>query len=92
MAGRAAARGGGDVVSPLAILRRIVKPAGHHRAPRETGRIRSLMRPAEALVNDTAWCPVEERERLHAFLRTGGRVCWTCRTVTTDPTPPGGAE
>jgi hypothetical protein len=76
-------------VSPLTILRRIVKPAGQHRAPRNTGQ---LLRPAESLLNDIAYCPAEERNRLHAFLRTGGRVCWTCRTVTTDPTPPGGAE
>jgi hypothetical protein len=86
-------------VSPLARLRRIVQPGHGHRrkgthtpCPDHTVPLRVLMRPTEALVNDLAWCPAEERETLHAFLRLGGRQCWTCRTVTLDPTPPGGAE
>lgn len=87
-------------MSPLARLRRIVQPGQGHRrkgtahtpCPDHTVPLRVLMRPTEALVNDIAWCPAEERETLHAFLRLGGRQCWTCRTVTTDPTPPGGAE
>jgi hypothetical protein len=49
------------------------------------------MRPQEAMVNDLAYCPAERRQTLHAFLRLGGRECWTCRTITMDPTPPGGA-
>jgi len=96
VADHADAGSGGDLVSPLARLRRIVQPGpGHRRA----GRPRpvkptptNLMRPEEAMVNDLAYCPAEERETLHAFLRLGGRQCWTCRTVTTDPTPPGGVE
>lgn len=85
-------------MSPLARLRRIVRPSGGHR---RSGRphhaeqavpLADLMRPVEATVNDIAWCPAEERETLHAFLRLGGRECWTCRTVTMDPTPPGGVE
>lgn len=86
-------------MSPLARLRRIVQPGPGHRrkgartgCPEETVPLRTLLRPVEAMVNDVAYCPAEERERLHAFLATGGRVCWTCRTVTTDPTPPGGVE
>ncbi|MET9098331.1 hypothetical protein [Streptomyces antibioticus] len=51
-----------------------------------------MLRPVEAMVNDIAYCPAEQRERLHAFLAGGGRVCWTCRTVTVEPTPPGGVE
>lgn len=86
-------------MSPLARLRRIVQPGHGHRRkgthtpfPGHTVPLRVLMRPAEAMANDVAYCPAENRQRLHAFLATGGRVCWTCRTVTTDPTPPGGAE
>lgn len=75
-------------------LRQVVAPAGRHRPHHivEAVPLNVLMRPSEAMVNDMAWCPAEERDRLHAFLRTGGRVCWTCRTRTTGPTPPGGAE
>ncbi|WP_328934186.1 MULTISPECIES: hypothetical protein [unclassified Streptomyces] len=86
-------------MSPLARLRRIVRPGSGHRRkgthtpfPGHTVPLRVLMRPSEAMANDVAYCPAENRERLHAFLSTGGRVCWTCRTVTTDPTQPGGAE
>ncbi|MFD4572058.1 hypothetical protein ACFWNK_01995 [Streptomyces sp. NPDC058417] len=52
------------------------RPTGHHR------RTQPAPTPVEALVSDVAWCPVEEATRLHAFLATGGRVCWTCRTIT----------
>lgn len=73
----------------------IRRPTGRHRAARAT-RAQApsavLLRPVEAMVNDIAYCPAERTDRLHAFLRTGGRICWTCRTLTTDPTPPGGAE
>jgi hypothetical protein len=46
---------------------------------------------------DIAWCPAEQCERLHAFLATGGRICWTCRHFTdhgplTSAPAPGGAE
>lgn len=75
-------------------LRQFVAPTGHHRTRRveETVPLNVLMRPTEAMVNDLAWCPAEKRKTLHAFLALGGRQCWTCRTVTTDPTPPGGTE
>lgn len=76
-------------------LRQLVRPSGRRRAPRvieERVPLAVLMRPQEAMVNDLAWCPAEKRETLHAFLRLGGRECWTCRTITTDPTPPGGVE
>lgn len=65
-------------------LRQFVAPTGHHRARRvgETVPLRVLMRPEEATVNDLAYCPAEECITLHAFLRLGGRQCWTCRTVT----------
>lgn len=88
-------------MSPLAVLRRVArfpfqmaKPTGVHRRTTAVEQPAPvvLLRPAEAMVNDLAWCPAEKRERLHAFLATGGRVCWTCRTITMDPTPPGGAE
>jgi hypothetical protein len=86
-------------VSPLARLRRIVQPGSGHRrkgthtpCPDHTVPLHVLMRPTEALVNDIAYCPAEDRDTLHAFLRLGGRQCWVCRTVTMDPTPPGGAE
>jgi hypothetical protein len=80
-------------------LRQLVRPAGRRRAPRvieEQVPLNVLMRPTEAMSNDEAWCPAEERYRLHAFLRTGGRVCWTCRTYTdhgplTSAPHPGGA-
>jgi hypothetical protein len=76
------------------VLRQVVAPAGRHRTRRveEAVPLRVLMRPTEAMVNDLAWCPAEERETLHAFFRLGGRECWTCRTVTMGPTPPGGVE
>jgi hypothetical protein len=66
------------------VVRQVVAPTGHHRPRRviETVPLAVLMRPEEAMVNDLAWCPAEERETLHAFLRLGGRVCWTCRTFT----------
>jgi hypothetical protein len=76
-------------------LRQLVRPSGRRRAPRvieEQVPLNVLMRPTEAMVNDLAWCPAERRLTLHAFLRLGGRECWTCRTITMDPTPPGGAE
>lgn len=97
MAGRAAARGGGDVVTlrqACRVLRQIIAPAGKHRPHTvdEFVPVAVLMRPTEAMVNDLAWCPAEKRKTLHAFLRLGGRECWTCRTITTDPTPPGGVE
>lgn len=74
--------------------RNLFRGHGLHR-PRRVGEAAPepvIARPVEATVNDIAWCPAEERETLHAFLRLGGRFCWTCRTVTADPTPPGGAE
>jgi hypothetical protein len=69
------------------------RPTGRHRAARTT----ALARPADAMVNDLAYCPAEETDRLHAFLATGGRVCWTCRTYTdsrplTSAPRPGGAQ
>ncbi|MEV5953761.1 hypothetical protein AB0M11_08280 [Streptomyces sp. NPDC051987] len=69
----------------------MAKPTGHHRGGHRPAP-EPMLRPTEALVSDIAWCPAERTERLHAFLATGGRVCWTCRTITTTPTPPGGAE
>ncbi|NUP19235.1 MAG: hypothetical protein HOZ81_24710 [Streptomyces sp.] len=76
-------------MSPLARLRAIVRPGHGHRrkgartgCPEETVPLRTLMRPTEAMVNDIAYCPAEERNTLHAFLRLGGRQCWVCRTVT----------
>lgn len=74
--------------------RNLFRGLGRHR-PRQLGEAApepAIARPVEAMVNDLAWCPAEERETLHAFLRLGGRECWTCRTVTMDPTPPGGVE
>lgn len=78
-------------------VRQVIAPEGKHRPRRvyEKVPLRVLMRPEEAMVNDVAYCPAEMRDRLHAFLTTGGRVCWTCRTYT-DHGPltstPGGAE
>ncbi|GAQ52115.1 hypothetical protein [Streptomyces acidiscabies] len=47
-----------------------------------------LLRPVETLVSDIEYCPAEKRPTLHAWLRTGGRICWTCRTYTeTGPLP-----
>lgn len=65
-------------------LRQVVAPAGRHRPHRveETVPLAVLLRPDETTVTDIAWCPAEERETLHAFLRLGGRICWTCRTFT----------
>ena len=98
MAGRASARGGGDVVK-LHRPRLLRKPTGRHRSARcteVTVPLDALMRPVEATVNDLAWCPAEERETLHAFFRLGGRQCWTCRTFTNHPpltsTPAVGGE
>ncbi|MGY1500839.1 hypothetical protein ACW4TU_30380 [Streptomyces sp. QTS52] len=76
-------------MSPLARLRLIAQPGhGRRRAGRrlrrapETVPLAILMQSTEAMVNDLAFCPAEERDTLHAFLRTGGRICWTCRTYT----------
>lgn len=33
------------------------------------------------ITNGDAWCPAEERERLHAILRDRSR-CWTCGTTS----------
>lgn len=30
------------------------------------------------IVNDDAWCPTEQRTRLHAVRGDGSRRCWTC--------------
>lgn len=71
-------------MSPLRALLQLVRPGGRHRTRRvhETVPLAVLMRPTEATVNDIAYCQAEERNTLHAFLRLGGRVCWTCRTFT----------
>ncbi|MGA5506860.1 hypothetical protein [Streptomyces umbrinus] len=86
-------------MKPFRALRQIVAPAGKHRPRRvqETVTLNVLMRPEESLVNDEAWCPAEQRFTYHAYLRMGGRVCWTCRwkteSDTLNPTAtPGGAE
>lgn len=65
-------------------------PTGSHRAPRvveEQVTIAELFRPRE--INDTAWCPAEERETLHAFPGDGTRTCWTCRWTTPTAVPRG---
>lgn len=81
-------------MSPLAYLRRVVRPTGSHRGARQP---EPMLRPTEALVQDMAYCPAEEADRLHVFLTTGGRICWTCRTLTdhgplTSTPPRDGAE
>lgn len=60
---------------PLRALRQLVAPTGKHRAI-------VMLQPAEAMANDRGWCWSEGRETLHAYLRTGGRVCWDCRAKT----------
>lgn len=87
MAGRAPARGGGDVVTlAIGALALILSLAAGALLSRwyvtPTGRRPGTIQPADALATDLAHCPAEERVRLHAFLTTGGRVCWTCRTYT----------
>ena len=32
------------------------------------------------VINGDAWCPTEQRPRLHAVRRDGSRRCWTCAT------------
>ncbi|MEV4335721.1 hypothetical protein [Streptomyces sp. NPDC049590] len=61
-------------------------PVGAHRAQR------GLSWPQALEVNDLGYCPAEGRTTLHAFHADGSRTCWTCRTITTDTTPPGGTE
>lgn len=34
------------------------------------------------VTNVDAWCPTEERQRLHAILRDRSRRCWTCSTTS----------
>ncbi|WTC56880.1 hypothetical protein OH715_17040 [Streptomyces cellulosae] len=53
----------------------------------ETVTLEELMRPTGA--DDEAYCPAEERVRLHAFTGTGTRVCWTCRCETPTAVPRG---
>lgn len=78
--------------------RHLFRGRGLHRPRRveETVPLDELFRPEEAMANDEAWCAVEQRYRLHAYFQMGGRICWTCRTVTPCPPPPvsmaGGAE
>jgi len=79
------------------LTRNLFRGQGLHRLhrPRRVGEAAPepvIARPVEAMVNDLAWCPAEERDTLHAFLATGGRQCWTCRVVTVDPTPRGDAQ
>lgn len=76
-------------MSPLARLRQFRAPGpGRRRAGHPSHQIvvpipaDAPMTSVEALVSDTAYCPAEEKDTLHAFLRTGGRICWTCRTYT----------
>ncbi|MFM9566152.1 hypothetical protein [Streptomyces turgidiscabies] len=76
-------------MSPLARLRLIAQPGhGRRRAGRrphlviEAVPLNVLMQPTEAMVNDLAWCPAEQKKTLHAFFRLGGRECWTCRSIT----------
>ncbi|MCI3153194.1 hypothetical protein ELQ39_15785 [Streptomyces sp. GB4-14] len=49
--------------------------------------LEELFRPTGA--DDEAYCPAEERVRLHAFTGTGTRVCWTCRCETPTAVPRG---
>jgi hypothetical protein len=76
--------------------RNLFRSKGQHRPRRTAEPEPELFRPEEAMANDEAWCAVEQRYRLHAFFQMGGRMCWTCRTVTPCPAPPmrtaGGAE
>lgn len=81
------------------VLRQAFAPAGKHRPHRDEQTVHLVgpRRSTQATVDDIAYCPAEERNTLHAFLRLGGRVCWTCRTFTDHPpltsTPPqGGAQ
>lgn len=64
--------------------RHLIRGRGFHRRPRVAPRppLRPLLRPEEALDNRFAYCPAEERHTLHALLRIGARICWTCRTRT----------
>lgn len=82
-------------MKPLRALRQLVAPAGKHRSSSVEPEPK-LFRPEEAMANDEAWCAVEQRYRLHAYFQMGGRICWTCRTVTPCPPPrasaAGGAE
>ncbi|GGQ48586.1 hypothetical protein [Streptomyces asoensis] len=55
---------------------------GRRRSSRVGARYVRGLRPVEALVKDTAYCPAEQRDTVHAFLRMGGRVCLTCRHLT----------
>ncbi|MBZ3909393.1 hypothetical protein [Streptomyces acidiscabies] len=89
-------------MSALSMLCALVRPGkGRRRAGRPSAQPADphigMLRPVEALVTDLAHCPAEERTTLHAFLTTGGRICWTCRTYTetgplTSTPPTGGAE
>ncbi len=70
-------------MSLLGCLRQITRPGpGRRRATRPTDPTIGLLRPVDTLVTDEAYCPAENRLTLHAFLRTGGRMCWTCRHFT----------
>ncbi|WP_330349241.1 hypothetical protein [Streptomyces sp. NBC_00582] len=84
-------------MSALTSLCQLVLPGkGRRRAARPPAKPADpyvrMLRPVEAMATDIAYCPAEQTETLHAFLRMGGRICWTCRTLTMGPTPPGGVE
>ncbi|MFD3574734.1 hypothetical protein [Streptomyces sp. NPDC058644] len=41
-----------------------------------------LLRAGDAVANDYAHCPAEERTTFHAIHADGSRRCWTCNAIT----------
>lgn len=41
-----------------------------------------LLRAGDAVANDYALCPAEQRTTFHALHANGSRTCWTCWTHT----------
>lgn len=43
-----------------------------------------LLRAGDAVANDYAHCPAEDRTTFHAIHADGTRRCWTCNTTTSE--------
>lgn len=41
-----------------------------------------LLRGGDAVANEYAHCPAEDRATFHAVHANGSRTCWTCQTHT----------
>lgn len=84
-----------ELTAAVGALTAIMLPAGTlvarnwpawERTPLPKPKVRSVYVSLDELldgpdiVNDEAWCPTEQRTRLHAVRSNGWKRCWTCAT------------